>query len=299
MLKRFVGGALVAGLLAAIGVGKATAAPVVFTIDSTKSLIALSGSMVSGDINAPSLTIALLSQSFAPNSTQNITNSLQTRYGGTITAQYSSSADTITFLGASAVANNGGSYRPNDFAASSTARSQANYGGRIDIPSLGGAELALRQLIASVTSGVIPMSGPNYNWTFASTAQGLGLTQGRIDYAGSGSIGGALGTGTFDLVGNTSLNQSTTAGSLVLVGPTTNATATLTVPIRIRFAQTILGGDTPVGTDDIFVDLLLAGQLVAVAVVPEASSLVMLGLVGSVVGYVGYRRRNKKTEVEA
>lgn len=296
MLKRFVGGALVAGLLTAMGVGKATAAPVVFTIDSTQSLIALSGSMVSGDINNPQLTIALLSQSFAPFTAQNITNSLQTRYGGTITAEYSSSASTIEFLGASAVANNGGSYRPNDLAASATARAPANYGGAIDIPSLGGADLALRQLIASITSGVISMSGPSYNWTFSSTEQGLGLSQGRIDYAGSGSIGGALGTGTFDLVGNTAANAGTIPGSLVLVGPTTNATATLTIPIRLSFSQTILGADTPDATDDIFVDLLLAGQIVAVAVVPEASSLVMLGLVGSLVGYVGYRRRNKKVE---
>ncbi|MFO0949270.1 MAG: PEP-CTERM sorting domain-containing protein [Planctomycetota bacterium] len=254
-------------------------------------MIALSGSMVSGDINAPTLTIALLAQSFAPNSSQNITNSLQDRFSGTITAQYSSSADTIQFIGASALGNNGGSYRPNDFAASSTARSQANYGGRIEIPSLGGAELALRQIMANITSGVLPMGGPNYNWTFGTTSQTLGLSQGRIDYAGSGSIGGALGTGTFDLVGETSANQGTSPGSLVLVGPTTNATATLTIPLRIRFAQTILGEDTPDTTDDIFVDLLLAGQLVAVAVVPEASSLVLLGLGGVVVGIVGHRRR--------
>ncbi|MFO0949271.1 MAG: PEP-CTERM sorting domain-containing protein [Planctomycetota bacterium] len=284
---------LVAGLLFAIG-GRAHAAPVVFTIDSARTLITLSGSAVSGDINAPGLTIALLSQSFAPNSSQNITNSLQDRLSGTITAEYSSSASTLQFLSAEALANNGGSYRPGNLPdVGSTARAQANFGARIDIPGLGGAELAIRNTLVNLTSGVLNMTGPIGNWSFASSSSyTLGLGAGSTAmYAGSGSVGGALGTGTFDLNGYSGANQGLTPGSLTLTGPSTNATAELFIPVRFAFQQTILGGDTPESTDDIFIDLLLAGQVVAVAVVPEASSLVLLGLGGMVIGYLGNRRR--------
>jgi hypothetical protein len=73
-------------------------------------------------------------------------------------------------------------------------------------------------------------------------------------------------------------------------------TATLTIPVNLTVAYIASGGDTTTSADDIAVYFGFAGAIVATAptaTVPEASSLVLLGLAGSCIGFVGYRRQSR------
>ncbi|MFO0948874.1 MAG: hypothetical protein U1D30_23670 [Planctomycetota bacterium] len=269
-----------------LGVATADAAPVNFLIDSTQSLVTMSGSMVSGEIHDPQLTIGIKSQALGPYPSQNLSNSLQTRLNNEYGVANYFEGIAIQFLGSDILANNGGDYRPGATpGVSATSQAPANIGATAPIPSLGGIDFAIRGLVFDITSAVVPLSGPTGNWTFPVSGQVLKIEAGRLDYAGTGAIGGAIGTGTFDLAGLSGMNIASGSGQL-LTGTPLGLEAR--IPISLRFQKTILGGDTPTATDDFFLDIYLTGMVVAS--VPEASSLTFLGLTGVVVGVIGYRR---------
>lgn len=277
---------LVPVCLVCFGIATANAAAVNFKIDSTQSLVTLSGSLVAGETHNPQLTVAITPQSFAPYPSQNLTNSLQSRLDNEYGVADYFEGIAIQFHGSDILANNGGDYRPGAApGVSASVQAPANIGAMASIPSLGGVDFAIRGLVFDITSALIPLSGPTGNWTFPIGGQVLTINAGRLDYAGTGSIGGTFGTGTFDLAGLSGMNLASGSGQL-LTGTPLGLEAR--IPVALRFQKTLQGGDTPTATDDFFLDIYLTG--IVVASVPEASSLTLLGLAGIAAGYIGSRR---------
>lgn len=71
---------------------------------------------------------------------------------------------------------------------------------------------------------------------------------------------------------------------------------TLAIPVDFELRAVVLGADTTNAADDFTMNLNLSGNIVATAPtesVPEANSLPLLGLAGSVVGFMGYRRKRR------
>ena len=129
----------------------------------------------------------------------------------------------------------------------------ADYGAQATIPGFGTAFGAGRNLVFNITSGVIALSG----MSFDASQLTISPTTGALDF------NSPFGSGSTDLSGLFGSNQAT-AGNLSIVG----GTATLTIPVQITQTLTLVSpGDTTI---------TLAGNIVATAVVPEASTSYLL-----------------------
>lgn len=284
MIRRTAGALLVAGIVGFVA-QPAKAVVTTWTVQSSSSSLTLSGSLSSGG------TFLADVQSQAGG------NGLTTSYFGSITSEQTivnSSPSDIAFISADLNANTSGNWDP--LPGGATGTSPGDYGGRVLLGPLGGANLVIRDLIAGLTSGSIALTGNAFDTQTFSGDVVVELLSATADYRGFGVVGGALGGGslTDGIAGQSGLVAA--AGS-INYGPGEYAgTATLSIPVNFTFAAIVAGEDTTDVGDDIGVYINLLGALVATAptaTVPEASSLVLLGLAGSVVGFVGYRRKAK------
>jgi hypothetical protein len=112
------------------------------------------------------------------------------------------------------------------------------------------------------------------------------IDAGTADYRGYGIIGSIIGFGTLGLAGET---DSFISNGSIAYGV---ASSTMAIPVDFDLYLVIAEGETSTTADDLTVQLNLYGAVVATAV-PEANSLLLLGLAGSVVGFVGYRRTRR------
>lgn len=196
----------------------------------------------------------------------------------------------IQFLSALLDANVSGNWDPLPGGATGTA--PADYGMLDPLGFLGGANLAIRDLTAGLSSGVITLVGTPYTTqTFLGNID-VEVLSATADYRGVGIVGGAIGGGSLtDGIAGQS-GSILAAGSIAYDGPG-GSNATLTIPVDFNFVAIVAGADTTQVNDDIGLFVNLLGNIVATATVPEANSLVLLGFAGSVVGFIGYRHKTK------
>ncbi len=144
-----------------------------------------------------------------------------------------------------------------------------NYGGSVN--ALGGLETgpaAGRDLLAELTSGVVPVAGI----AFDATQLTLGLVQGFLDYNLSGL---APAVGRSDISGNSALNGAP-GGTATQVG----LLQTITIPVSLLI---------PIPVSSFTIDGSLTGTIVATRLVPEPGTVAMLGL--GLIGLVAFGRR--------
>lgn len=293
MFRRILGSSLVA---AAVGLVASPAQAVLtsWTVQSSSSSLSISGALSSGG-------------SFLASVTQQGAGGLTTKYTGTVNTQqtvvpvatdgWAGTPIDIEFLSASLSALNSGNWDP--LPGGSIGLAAANYGAQVSLGFLGGANLAIRGLSAGLASGVTALSGTAYGVQTANPNLTVTLLSATADYRGFGPVGGALGSGslTSGIAGQTGA-YTATGSSIAYSGGGQAGTATLTIPVNFSISLVVVGQDTTDPGDDIGVYLALNGQIAATAAtseVPEANSLVLLGLAGSAVGFVGYRRRMKNS----
>jgi hypothetical protein len=263
-------------LLACLGLhpAKASALPY-WTVQSASSSLALSGALSSGGTFLASVE-----------GQGGSGIGLTTSFSGTIVANYNPSL--IEFYSATIEANTSGEWDP--LPGGNTGSSSADYGGKVDLGFLGGANLAIRNLSASLSSGSLALTGdflPFSTQAFLGNLD-IAMLTATADYRGYGIVGGALGGGSLtDGIAGQSASVLT-AGS-VYIAP--DYTFTLTLPVDFSFAAIIAGADTTEVSDDIGVFVNLLGEINATSSVPEANSLVLLGLAGSLMSFCGYRGR--------
>lgn len=250
--------------------GPAESAVTHWTVQSASSSLMLSGALSSGGTH-----IFTLEPQGA--------GSLETYYSGTITSQQDVATGlptTIQFLSASLTAANSGNWQP--LPGGSTGSAPANYGiGYVEFVPV--VQAALRDIELNITSGVRPLPGSSPARIFDSIYSPE-FTSGVMDYRFN--ILGIEGSASLEDLQNQFFYFST-----IYFGPTET---TLTMPLTMFFDSIVLGAETPTTTDDIEFDFQLFGTIIATAPtasVPEASSLALLGLAGSIVGIVGYRRK--------
>jgi hypothetical protein len=119
------------------------------------------------------------------------------------------------------------------------------------------------------------------------------LLSGTASYRYYGIIGGGLGSGIIPsgLAGRS--DTIATAGTFIAAPNWGVEAATLIIPISFNFATVVAGADTTQMSDDVNIYMNLSGTITAYSVVPEASSLVLLGMAGSVMSFMGYRRQRR------
>lgn len=269
--------------LAVVGAGPASAAVTNWTVQSASSNLTLSGSLLSGG------TFLAAVESQTPG------NSLTASYAGTVTTTDNRFWNddpllSIQFAGGNFYALNSGSWDP--IPGGSTGTAPANYGAFMDMQFLGGVNLAVRNLAAQLNSDLIALTGTAPGTQTFHSDITLEYLSGVADYRIYGIIGGALGD--YDPVlyaGETETFQSN--GSIQWGVGGLSGVATLTIPASVSFYALLGGSDTTSTADDIAVVGALTGQIVATAVVPEANALVLLGLAGSVTGFLSYRRARR------
>lgn len=274
-----------------IVVGRAHASVLNWTVQQSSSTLTISGALSSGG----TFLANLQGQSGATGGlTTNFTGDILTQHSGLPASQIlfePGNLIDIQFLSANLSANNSGNWDP--LPGGTTGTAAANYGARVSLDFLGGANLAIRDLAAGLTSGVIPLAGvpPYTTQPFAGDIE-LTLLSAIADYRGFGVVGGALGRGSLT---DGIAGQSGTVFSEGTIAYGTGefiSLATLTLPIDFTFAAIVSGADTTELEDDIGVYVNLMGQIIGTTQmpIPEANSLVLLGLATSVVGFMGYRR---------
>jgi hypothetical protein len=139
-------------------------------------------------------------------------------------------------------------------------------------PGPGGtAVLAARGLVAGGTSGVIPLIGNSFD----ASQLVLAYVAGTVDL--NSLVLGNPFIGTFSAVGTAGNNQLT--GGILTSG---GGVDTLTVPI---FSESTLNADGATILQEV------SGQLVATAVVPEPSSMILASLAVAGLVSLAYRRR--------
>jgi hypothetical protein len=200
---------------------------------------------------------------------------LTDRYTGSIDATFSGGTLTVAGATADAALNPAGPFQPAPGTGGSTGV-QDNYGIRAEIiPVLLVAIGAARDLTFSVAGGPIPVIGTAFDATQISVT----TTGGVMDYSAA-----TLGSGFLPLDGNTGANQ--VPAGIFSISP--GGLATLTIPIAYSQPFDVLDTDGDPNTFDSRLDL--TGQLVATAIVPEPSSL-LLALSGMGLVCAGWSRR--------
>lgn len=252
-----------------------------WTVQSSSSSLTMSSALSSGG-------------TFLASVSPQAPGSLTTTYGGTIQTAQSLVGGTptdIAFASANLVANNNGNWDPLPNGAFGT--SPGNYGGIIELGLFFSAYLAYRDLEADLTSAPVALTGSPFSpqaftasldFQYTSGTAIIRQPGGILGYALTGSTPGSdvAGGGSFASNGSISYGPGGDAG-----------VATLTIPFNLVIGDIAAGGDTTATNDDIGLYYSLTGQIVATAptaTVPEASSLVLLGLAGSVIGFIAYRR---------
>ncbi len=245
--------ALAFGLILLIKSGTVQADLVVFNVQVLQSSLALNA-----NLTAP-VAVALAEQG---------PGGLTTTYSGTITVDVNNilNPTSITFLSAQLDANPNGTWQPG---VSGVAGSlAADYG--VARPEIGGLG-AYRDIVFNVSSGATAVAGGNFNvtgqtWSYASgsffdvTAPGLGA--GRAD---------------LKLGAPTGLNQGA-QGTYAVAGNV--ITLTLPTNVSINFNDGVAGTNSYTGT------------IIAIAAVPEPSSMGLVG-VATLMGWCWRRRRSK------
>lgn len=296
MLRKLLGTSLASAVAVVLGAGPANAGITNWTVQSASSSLAISGALSSGGSFLASLTSQGTNTVNGPGLTTTFSGQIDTHQNvsGVTTDGWSGNPSDIEFLNTTnLVANNSGDWDPTVGGPIGTA--PANYGGNVLLGFLGGANLAVRNLAASLQSGVIPISGQAFAAQSFNGPVTVSITSATADYRGFGPVGGALGSGTLTegIVGQSA--EVGIAGTINYSGGGLGGTATMTVPINFNFSLVVSGADTTADpSDDIGVYIALIGNIAATADtanVPEANSLVLLGMAGSAIGFMGYRRR--------
>lgn len=229
----------------------ALATELTFNIDSAQSHITLSVETQSG---------TTVSSAQTPGSDT-------TSLSGTMTVDVTSS--TIQFL-----TTNNTQYALQALAQSplpdgSLGAAPAQYGLDISIAGIGGGVVAARNFLGNASSGVIPLSGNSFDASQIEVNLAAGNTAYNLTLMGT-QVMGSIGPGIPVL-------KSLAGGSLTFAG----GTYTLTIPVL---------GKGPVEVGGIaFVDVN-AGQVVATAVVPEPSTIVLAAF--GVFALLAYRWRH-------
>jgi hypothetical protein len=244
-----------------------------WTVQSSSSSLTVSGALSSGG----TFLASLLHQG---------PGSLVTQYSGNIVTDLSGSD--IQFLSADIEALNSGNWDP--LPGGGTGLAPGNYGFDITggIGFLGGINAVLRNLAIDISSGALASSGSPSEATFGGSLD-MALLSASMDYRGIGVHALAIGASTISTF--TGENGILSSSGIISYGP---ISATLTIPVQFRFTALLGGADTTTTSDDIGEYFVLSGTIQATAV-PEASSLALLGLAGSIVGFLGYRRSRNLT----
>jgi hypothetical protein len=197
----------------------------------------------------------------------------------------------IQFLSANLDPIAGGAWDP--LPGGSSGRQAADYGVLFKTWGLGGINIAIRNMVADTTSAAIPLTGAlGTPQAFAGDLD-VALLSGAADFRSYGIIENFYGGGPTSefIVGNG--GTSTSAGALTI--STDGLTpSTLTIPIDFSYRVPFEGRVT---LDEIEFYFRFTGTITATTteVIPEANSLVLLGLAGAVVGYVGLWRRERSS----
>lgn len=266
--------------------------PATWTVQSSSSMLTLSGALSSGG----TFLAAVEGQSGASGGlTTHYSGNIFTYHSGSVAYQTVASPLTdIQFLSAELEAKTSGNWDP--LPGGNTGSSPADYGAKLDLAFFGGANMAIRELAAGLSSGLIGVSGGPYSTQSFVGNIDVTLLSGSADYRGFGIISGGLGG-----AGGISDDIAGQSGSMISAGSIAYAEgpmpffsyATMTIPVDFTFVSLVAGADTTALSDDIGFYLNLTGQVVAITSVPEASSLVLLGFAGSTIGFLGYRRKAK------
>jgi len=234
--KRAVG--LLGGVVWLAQADLVAASPVAFTVNSTNSVITLSGKVIISGVSVPL--------------TEQSAGSLTTHYGGSVLLDLT--PPTIQFVGGSdIVAQTNGSWQP--LAGGAAGRAPADYGGKLTIPVLflpdAIAWTAVRNIMLDITSLALTLTNSGFD---ASRLNVFFLTNNSpapvLDYQVIGNLLVPSSSGASPLHGSLTNSQAlayltNTAGLLKLVIPV-NATNT-----------TSLSGNAAI--------MVLKGQLVATA----------------------------------
>lgn len=265
------------------------AAPISFTIDSTRSLLSMSASGITGSLDNPKDEKHLLPQSFLPFTTQNVPDSLSARLNGFLNADFDRVAGTLEFLETQLNYQNSGSYRPNGSLAQ--ARQPAVYGGVVNYPFnpvFERVEITQRDMVSTIQGPSLALAGAAGGWLFDPSLL-------EMNFGGVASFyfeGRPFFNYTSPLAEQVFFaNQATQEGSLFVA----DGLMTLSIPTRVMlYTQFAFPGST----DEVYQLLTYEGMIVATAVVPEAGSLVLLGLTGMATSWCLYRRRAKPRAVQ-
>lgn len=261
-----------------------------WTVQSSSSSLSISGALSSSG-----LFVASVTAQGGGGLTANYDGTIDTRQTvvPVATDGGSGTPESIELLAANLTALNSGSWDPLPLGLPGAV--PANYGPNLVFGALGRVNLAIRGLSVDLSSAATALSGIAYDTQSANPNLTVTLLSATVDFFGSGPLGDFLfGYGSLTS-GVASQSSTVVAGtSIEYSGGGQTGTATLTIPLSFPVSLVFSGGDTTGVADDLVVYLSMTGQIVATAAtstVPEANSLVLLGLAGSAVGFVGYRRR--------
>lgn len=209
---------------------------------------------------------------------QQAAGSMTTTYSGTVNVTIDPVANTIQFNGASALANNSGSWQPQPGGGAPAApgNGPANYGFTVgfNIP-FGVTIAAFRNSGFSVTSSVLSLTGAGAVRTFT-PVQTNTVTAGTVlDYNSTG-----IGVGTTPVTGNTG-NTAANASVTLLGG---NAFQ-VSFDVNLHFVGTVSGFSS---IQDFNGVIVANGTLSAI---PEPTTYALIGMSIGIAGFMVNRRR--------
>lgn len=262
------------------GAASANAFTTIWTVQSASSSLTLSGSVSSGG----SFLADLRSQTNGNGAMTSFVGTIETSTAALIENPFPPTDFQLD--SGDVIALNSGDWDPDIDNLAGTA--PASLGMRVDLGFLGGANLAVRDLTASFSSPSFLLVGDAPSPQAFSVAINYNFDS-SVDYRSYGVLAGVL-TPDEPLVLLTSYSIATNGTIAYDPVEGLSGVTTLTIPIIIEQFYYIQGEGTTHPEDDIILGATWSGQFVATAVVPEASSLVLLGLAASSVGFLGYRR---------
>jgi hypothetical protein len=214
-----------------------------------------------------------------------------------------SSIDAINYAGANGVGGTPVSLTPSVGGTAASPGAAADYGMNFKLTefviiTVASGPMAIRNLVADITSGGISTSTVGNTTSWASnlagaSAENLLVTAGNLDYyATLGSVvGGGVQNGTAGLAGlPTTSNSNATHSTIVVTNPGVSERITMPFTVIINYTDVI----SPTTPESITVNLTLSGQIVGVGV-PEPSTLTLFGF--GVVGLLSYAWRSRRRKL--